>query len=49
MEEASIRITAETKKKLHKIKGKIEAERGESTSMDEAINELISNYKKRHK
>lgn len=49
MEEASIRITAETKKKLHKIKGKIEAERGESTSMDEAINELMKEYKKRHK
>jgi len=47
--ETSIRITTETKKKLHKIKGQIEAERWESTSMDEAINELISNYKKRHK
>ena len=49
MEEASIRVTTETKKKLHRIKGKIEAERGESTSMDEAINELIRDYKKRHR
>jgi len=47
--DTTIRISAETKKKLYQIKGQIESDRGEETRMDEAINELIKEYKKRKK
>jgi len=45
--ETSIRVTTDTKKKLHKIKGQIEVKTGEATSMDDAILELIKEYQKR--
>ncbi|MCH7649522.1 MAG: hypothetical protein IIA83_13075 [Thaumarchaeota archaeon] len=45
--ETTIRLTAETKKKLYKIKGQIESKTGIPSSMDHAINELIKEYQKR--
>jgi len=45
--ETSIRVTTETKKRLYKIKGQIEAKTGEPSSMDQTINELIKGHQKK--
>jgi len=45
--DTTVRLTAETKKKLYKIKGQIESKTGEPSSMDQTINELIKEYQKR--
>lgn len=36
-------------KELLKIQGKIQAESGEFTTMDDVIEELVTEYNKRHK
>lgn len=45
----SIRVSEDNLKELHKIRGKIEAEKGRFTTMDEALNEVIQAYKKRRR
>jgi len=47
--DTSIRVNEETKKKLYRVKGIIEADKGSYTSMDDVINDLIKGYKKRKK
>ena len=48
-EDTSLRISADTHKDLVKIQGSIQAKTGQVTSLDQALQELISDYKKRHK
>ena len=48
-EDTSLRISLDTRKDLVKIKGSIEAKTGQTTSLDVVLQELIADYKKRHK
>ncbi len=48
-EDTSLRISANTHTDLVKIQGSIQAKTGQVTSLDQALQELISEYKKRHK
>ncbi|MDA0756885.1 MAG: hypothetical protein O3C04_02495 [Crenarchaeota archaeon] len=43
----SIRITKNTHKELLKVMGKLQAQTGEIPTLDDALNELLDNYKKK--
>ncbi len=43
----SIRITKSTHKELIKVMGKIQAKTGEIPTLDDALRELLENYKKK--
>ena len=43
----SIRITKSTHKEILKVKGKIQAKTGEIPTLDDALKELLENYKKK--
>jgi len=43
----SIRITKSTHKELLKVMGQIQAKTGEIPTLDEALQELLQNYKKK--
>ena len=45
----TIRITKSTHKDLLKVMGKIQAKTGEIPTLDDALIELLSNYKKKSK
>jgi hypothetical protein len=42
----TIRITKETHKEILKIMGQIQARAGEIPTLDDALQEMLSNYKK---
>jgi len=48
-EDTSLRISADTHKDLVKIQGSIQAKTGQTTSLDVILQELIKDYKKRHR
>ena len=48
-EDTSLRISTDTHKDLVKIQGSIQAKTGQVTSLDQALQELIRDYKKRHR
>jgi len=48
-EDTNMRISADTHKDLVKIQGSILAKTGHFTSLDQVLQELIRDYKKRHK
>lgn len=43
----TLRISDKNHKEMLKIQGKIQAESGQMTSMDDVINELVKSFKKR--
>jgi len=43
----TIRITKSTHKDLLKVMGKIQAKTGEMSTLDDALKELLENYKKK--
>jgi len=43
----SIRITKSTHREILKVMGKIQAKTGEIPTLDDALQELIQNYKKK--
>ena len=45
----TIRITKSTHKKILKIMGQIQARTGEIPTLDDALQELLNNYKKKSK
>ena len=45
----SVRIHEDTQEKLYQIKAEIEGRDRKYTTLDQVINELIKEYKKRHK
>jgi hypothetical protein len=45
----TIRITKSTHKEILKIMGKIQARTGEIPTLDDALQELLNNYKKKSK
>ena len=45
----TIRITKSTHKDLLKVMGKIQAKSGEIPTLDDALKELLANYKKKSK
>jgi len=48
-EDTTLRINAATHKDLVKIQGLIQAKRGQTTSLDQILQELIRDYKKHQK
>lgn len=48
-DDTSLRINKDTHRDLVKIQGSIQAKIGKIISLDQALQELISDYKKRHK
>ncbi len=48
-EDTSLRISADTHKDLVKIQGSIQAKTGVVHTFDEVLQELIADYKKRHR
>jgi len=46
---ATIRITKSTHKEILKITGRIQARTGEIPTLDDALQEMLSNYKKKSK
>jgi len=48
-EDTNMRISANTHKDLVKIQGSIQAKIGHITSLDQVLQELIKDYKKRHR
>jgi len=48
-EDTSLRISPNTHKDLVKIQGSIQIKTGQTTSLDVVLQELIKDYKKRHK
>ncbi len=48
-EDTSLRISPETHQDLVKIQGSILTKTGQVTSLDQILQELISDYKKQHK
>jgi len=48
-DDTSLRISADTHKDLVKIQGSILIKTGQLTSLDQVLQELIRNYKKRHR
>ena len=48
-EDTSLRISANTHSDLVKIQGSIQVKTGQVTSLDQALQELIKDYKKHHK
>lgn len=48
-EDTSMRISADTHKDLVKIQGAILTKTGQLTSLDQVLQELIKDYKKRHR
>jgi hypothetical protein len=45
----TIRITKSTHKEILKIMGEIQAKTGEIPTLDDALQEMLSNYKKQRK
>jgi len=45
----TIRITKDTHKEILKIMGQIQARTGEIPTLDDALQEMLSNYKKKSK
>ena len=48
-EDTNMRISADTHKDLVKIQGSILTKTGQLTSLDQVLQELIRDYKKRHR
>jgi len=45
----TVRITKSTHKDLLKVMGQLQAKTGEIPTLDDALKELLENYKKKHK